>query len=159
MSTNKTTHYQLNQWEPEDKVLRTEFNQDNAKLDSALTQAAQERAELQAAIPKIVTGTYEGNGAASRAIPLDFAPRAVLVCTQAGLTYSPNASGYMFGGLALPGKPASHRYKRGTAYPYEYYPGVELTDTGFTVYETKIGDYAGVCCNSSDTTYHYLAIG
>ena len=47
MSTNKTQHYHLNQWEAEDKVLRAEFNQDNAKLDSALAQAAQERAELR----------------------------------------------------------------------------------------------------------------
>ena len=46
MSTNKTQHYHLNQWEVEDKVLRAEFNQDNAKLDSALAQAAQERAGL-----------------------------------------------------------------------------------------------------------------
>ena len=146
MSTNKTQHYHLNQWEAEDKVLRAEFNQDNAKLDSALAQAAQERAELRSAIPKIVTGTYQGNGAASQTIPLGFAPKAVLTMTQSGLMYSPNSSGYMFGGLAIPGHSASH-------------PGVEVTDAGFTVYETRIGEYAGVSCNSADTTYHYLAVG
>ena len=37
MSTNKTQHYQLNQWEAEDKVLRTEFNEDNQKIDGALS--------------------------------------------------------------------------------------------------------------------------
>ena len=36
MSTNHTTNYQLNQWEGTDKVLRTEFNADNAKIDAAL---------------------------------------------------------------------------------------------------------------------------
>ena len=36
MATNHTEHYQLNQWEPGDKVLRTEFNEDNAKIDGAL---------------------------------------------------------------------------------------------------------------------------
>ena len=36
MSTNHTTNYDLNQWEGTDKVLRTEFNQDNAKIDAAL---------------------------------------------------------------------------------------------------------------------------
>lgn len=159
MSTNKTQHYHLNQWEAEDKVLRAEFNHDNAKLDSAMAQAAQERAELRSAIPKIVTGTYQGNGAASQTIPLGFAPKAVLTMTQSGLMYSPNSSGYMFGGLALPGHSASHRYRRSISSPYEYYPGVEVTDTGFTVYETRIGEYAGVSCNSADTTYHYLAIG
>ena len=36
MSTNHTTNYDLNQWEGTDKVLRTEFNDDNAKIDAAL---------------------------------------------------------------------------------------------------------------------------
>ena len=36
MSTNHTTNYNLNQWEAADKVLRTEFNADNAKIDAAL---------------------------------------------------------------------------------------------------------------------------
>ena len=36
MATNYTTNYQLNQWEPADQVLRTDFNADNAKLDTAL---------------------------------------------------------------------------------------------------------------------------
>ena len=36
MVTNQTTNYQLNQWEPIDQVLRTDFNADNAKLDAAL---------------------------------------------------------------------------------------------------------------------------
>ena len=32
MSTNYTSHYNLCQWEPSDPVLRTDFNDDNAKL-------------------------------------------------------------------------------------------------------------------------------
>ena len=36
MSTSHTTNYDLNQWEGTDKVLRTEFNADNAKIDAAL---------------------------------------------------------------------------------------------------------------------------
>ena len=36
MATNQTTNYQLYQWEPTDQVLRTDFNADNAKLDTAL---------------------------------------------------------------------------------------------------------------------------
>ena len=36
MPSNYTPNYQLNQWEPGDKVLRTEFNADNAKVDAAL---------------------------------------------------------------------------------------------------------------------------
>lgn len=40
MATNQTTNYQLNQWEPTDAVQRVEFNQDNAKLDTALKSLA-----------------------------------------------------------------------------------------------------------------------
>ena len=36
MATNQTTNCQLNQWEPADQVLRTDFNADNAKVDAAL---------------------------------------------------------------------------------------------------------------------------
>ncbi len=32
----KTEHYQLNQWDGADRVLRTDFNEDNAKIDGAL---------------------------------------------------------------------------------------------------------------------------
>ena len=41
MSTNHTTNYNLNQWEAADKVLRTEFNEDNAKIDAALKANAE----------------------------------------------------------------------------------------------------------------------
>ena len=38
MSTNHTRNYDLCQWEASDKVLRTDFNADNAKIDAALAQ-------------------------------------------------------------------------------------------------------------------------
>ena len=41
MATNQTTNYQLNQWEPTDQVLRTDFNADNAKIDIALANSLQ----------------------------------------------------------------------------------------------------------------------
>ncbi len=36
MSSNHTEHYSLSQWEAEDKVLRTDFNEDNEKIDEVL---------------------------------------------------------------------------------------------------------------------------
>ncbi len=36
MASNYTSNYGLCQWEPGDKVLRSEFNGDNAKLDAAI---------------------------------------------------------------------------------------------------------------------------
>ena len=38
---NKTEHYQLNQWDPEDRILRTEFNADNAAIETALKENAE----------------------------------------------------------------------------------------------------------------------
>ncbi|OUO31619.1 hypothetical protein [Flavonifractor sp. An306] len=41
MGTNKTEHYGLHQWVPEDDFLRTDFNENFEKLDSALYTAEQ----------------------------------------------------------------------------------------------------------------------
>ena len=40
MASNYTRNYNLCQWAAEDKVLRTEFNADNAKIDAALAGKA-----------------------------------------------------------------------------------------------------------------------
>lgn len=37
---NTTEHYQLNQWEGSDRILRTDFNADNRKTEEALTELA-----------------------------------------------------------------------------------------------------------------------
>ena len=75
MSTNHTTNYNLNQWEDTDKVLRAEFNEDNAKIDAALKANADgvaanaaELAEHAAALAgkgncQLYTGSYVGTGA------------------------------------------------------------------------------------------------
>jgi len=41
MSTNKTEHYQLNQWVKSDQVLMDDFNADNRKIDGALKAQAE----------------------------------------------------------------------------------------------------------------------
>lgn len=40
MASNQTDNFGLSQWLPEDKVLREEFNQDNAKIDMALRESS-----------------------------------------------------------------------------------------------------------------------
>ena len=42
---NHTPNYNLSQWDAEDKVLRTDFNADNAKIDAALSGLASGRAD------------------------------------------------------------------------------------------------------------------
>ena len=73
MSTNHTTNYNLNQWEATDKVLRTEFNADNAKIDAALKANADTIDTLEGQVEalqtekgdcQLYTTSYIGNGGA-----------------------------------------------------------------------------------------------
>ena len=90
MASNYTENYGLCQWEAGDSFVRTEFNQDNARIDAALKDLEDTKAE-QAALSslsatvsgkasqssvnslsgeialkcRVKAGTYTGNGAAS----------------------------------------------------------------------------------------------
>ena len=65
MSTNHTTNYDLCQWEATDQVLRTDFNQDNAKIDAALnTLAGQVAEKAETADLTALAGTVAGHTAA-----------------------------------------------------------------------------------------------
>ena len=70
-----TEYYHLPQWEADDRIMRTDFNEAMQSIDTALA--------AQQAAPRIVFGTYTGNGTYgeghSTALHLDFAPRAVIV--------------------------------------------------------------------------------
>ena len=81
MSTNHTTNYNLNQWEATDKVLRTEFNEDNAKIDAALKAnadaiAAEEEAREAAVAGKgncqIYMASYEGKSPGTSTVTVQF---------------------------------------------------------------------------------------
>lgn len=54
MASNYTTNYNLCQWEPTDQVKRTDFNEDNAKIDAALKTLSDGKAD-QAAISTLNT--------------------------------------------------------------------------------------------------------
>lgn len=131
----KTPNYQLNQWEPEDSFLRTDFNEDNAKIETALT-------ELETQISakcEVVFGTYTGDGKATRNIDLGFAPKAVILDTAQGFRSNTSASsGY--GGIALQGNPIHTK-------------SLVLTDTGFTL-TMNSNTYLS---NVSNQKYHYIA--
>jgi len=47
MPSNYTPNYNLNQWEADDRVLRTDFNADNAKIDAALQSLKSSAAALE----------------------------------------------------------------------------------------------------------------
>lgn len=91
MATNHTSNYQLNQWEPTDQVLHTDFNEDNAKIDAALkslnTTVQQHTTQLTqqtAAIAKcgncqLYYTSYTGNGQYTRTIAFPHKPTFVLL--------------------------------------------------------------------------------
>ena len=98
VASNYTTNYQLNQWEAGDQVLRTEFNQDNQKIDTALKSNAEAiaaevaaRTALETVVGQcgncsVVYGSYAGNGLAGASYPntLTFSgkPLAVFLMPQ-----------------------------------------------------------------------------
>lgn len=89
----KTEHCSLNQWEADDPVRRTDFNEDNAKIDAAIhamdakvdgKAGITALAAVEAKLPRIVTGTYTGTGGTEgvRRITLPGRPKAVLIHTE-----------------------------------------------------------------------------
>ena len=65
-----TPNYQLHQWEPQDPFLRTNFNEDLQKIDTALGALSIER---------IAFGSYIGDNTDSRTIQLPFAPKIAII--------------------------------------------------------------------------------
>ena len=116
-----TPNYGLHQWVAEDDFLRTDFNEDFNKIESALTGLEADKVE-------IVTGKYQGNEQATRTIKLGFRAKVVLVVSYSGL--NTDSLDHMLVQLAFDGVPAEQ---------------VEITDNGFTLQyrmnDTSWGDY------------------
>ena len=89
------------------------------------------------------TGSYAGNGAASRTISLGFTPKAVLILQNGILV---NGSAGSFGALTVTGRTAQRENGSSVA---------AVVTNGFTVYQSSDND---VFLNQSGTTYYYLAL-
>ena len=86
MATNHTANYQLNQWEATDQVLRSDFNEDNVKVDTALTGLAATDKQHEAALSQlnhqinlrgncqIIFMSYTGTGNATASITFPHKP-------------------------------------------------------------------------------------
>ena len=70
----KTEHYQLNQWDAEDAIQRTDFNADNEKIEAAL-------ADIVTNGVKMAYGTYQGTGEDYEGVTLNvgFDPKLLIV--------------------------------------------------------------------------------
>ena len=139
---NQTTNYKLNQWEPEDDFLRTDFNEDNAKIEEALNLKCE-----------VIVGSYTGNNATERTISLGATPKAVFVCGRSGLLYD---SSYIYGGLAVTGS-GVNSMNGGTVYSPA---AVEITNGGFIVRYSGDTRYGGTRLHTNSTLlqYNYIAV-
>ena len=72
MSSQKTEHYELNQWLATDQVLRTDFNADNAKIDGLLA----------ARNCQIYMTTYTGTGSGILSFTFPHRPMLVVVMSS-----------------------------------------------------------------------------
>ena len=70
----QTANYQLSQWDAEDRILREDFNADNAKIDAALAAQAEAQSALASQIAncgncKVTYSTYTGTGTCGSSSP------------------------------------------------------------------------------------------
>ena len=132
MASNYTTNYELPLWATDDAFLRTEFNDANQKIDAAL-----------GTIPKIVLGSYTGNGGYRNDSPcsLTFDRQPILVLVRNG----PHVLSLMRPVTDSPNTAHSNYGRNTTAW----------TENGVSWYNTE---NAGYQMNNSGQEYHYLAI-
>ena len=157
---NRTNNYNLCQFEETDRVRRTDFNEDNAKIDGAVA-AVDSRvngleaskadksalAAVDAKISRIVTGTYAGTGGSSgvRRISLPGRPKLVLIRTDYPST-SHHDEAIAITDICLC---RCHTYHSLSVDPPT--SGYALENNGFTV-------PADCDQNYENSTQHYLAI-
>lgn len=150
-STYKTEHLGLNRWLGSDKPKRTDFNEDNERIDAAVaghiadhvahvTEA--ERARWDA---PFVTGSYTGDGTAERAIQLGFRPSALIVCIASKAPINVSSSDVQLRFAFATEAGASK--------------GVALSDEGFWVYNPSVAPLDGETprLNIQNSMYFYIA--
>ena len=144
MATNSSEHLGLHLWEPTDQVLRTEFNQNWTKIDTAVGEVqSTAEAVADAFTPDnmpYVTGTYTGDGSTTnRTINLGFKPKFVIIT---GSSRSTTAASEQILRFALVGPSGASTTLAG------------LTNTGFSV--TNSG-FQYPQLNVNGNVYAYIA--
>ena len=150
---NYTENYQLNQWEPTDRVLREDFNSDNAKLETALSEMAAQMAGFGNC--RMAVGSYVGSGGKGPSSPVtltfDFSPKFLFV---RGENYATSLYGFSGWFLWCAGGDMA---KPGMAGGSTSYPNV-ITANGNTI-SWYNGYDAGYQLNAAQQTYYYVALG
>ena len=165
MSTNHTEHYQLCLWEEDDPVQRTDFNEDNEKIEQALAELETDKAEqtaLSALVGQVTAleqgrlrykfDSYIGTGEVGAAHPnrleFDFKPLVVIVADTVNWEY---------GGIPwVNGKPYGHLL---LSFNGGSYVDLKWEDRAIQFYAGLNGSTAIHQLNISGRTYKYFALG
>lgn len=145
MASNYTENYGLCQWDATDQVLREEFNQDHAKIDTAL-------GDLKANVVQTAVGSYVGNGQCGSSAPnrleFEFVPKLVILVAN-------KTNVLKCGTVLITGQTSSSGI--GTSYSSNSSLGLILTWEG-----NGLSWYTGNAerqLNEEGTTYFYFALG
>ena len=126
---NRTTNYKLCQWEAEDKVRRTDFNEDNAKIDAAI-KAVANRVTVTESFDSnhTVFGSFEGDETKNRKIPLPWPPKLVILF---GKGAGNNSICIVFGSICGFVTPHSVNFSEDT---------VKISGSSFVIADTSFND-------------------
>ena len=152
---NQTPNYQLYLWEGEDRILREDFNADNAKIEAAIQGLETNISQALAAAGncKIATGSYVGTGATGAASPnqLTFAFTPQIVFLDVAVTEDYNTAPQYY--ILL--RPAEYGFSRDTSSKIV----LNWSEYGVSWYSPQIMGGDSYQFNVKDQTYHYIAIG
>ena len=150
-----TSNYNLSQWAGEDRILREDFNADNAKIEAALHNMAQSTA--LAGNCHITIGSYVGTGTYGEENPntltFDFEPKLLFldITTQVNNSaISAVSPGYS---ILFRGAEKCSNAEGGT---------LHTSWNGNSVswyFSTKNGSPVASQYNTSEQTYYYIALG
>ena len=149
----QTPNYALSQWDEQDRILREDFNANNAKVEQALAEQADTLAQHTAALAKcgnckIVYGSYTGTGTyeSSGANTLSFEHKPIFLAIMPQSS-SDNAANHFFA-------------VRGGGYAYTYsenFNSINMITWG----DRTVRWYSYNAThqyNKSGSTYHYVAL-
>lgn len=139
----QTMNYQLSQWDAEDRILREDFNADNAKIEAALSLVAEQAALVtHCGNCQLFYGTYTGKG--SGATTLSFEKKPLMVIIMGDNIWI----------TAVQGAPVAIGKNAG-----QLYSGYNsATWSGNSVSLSNIDDDMESQCNEKSTTYYVIAL-
>lgn len=160
----QTANYGLNQWEEEDRILRTDFNGDNSKIDSQLKAVADSMAAAVSARARVASGSYSGSGSGSVNVYCGFQPKLFFVgrCDSSWKVNITGTYGGSFGRgfqLYLNGANSVSTFDGGDTNGTTNYSanssGISWTNTC----PTSSSYYAAMAMNEVGGRYYWVAIG